>query len=185
MTVFVISLNTTRQGSFSSSFSIFARCHEIASPSRSGSVASTICFACFASLRIFSITSPLPRRVIYLGSKSCSTSTPSWLFGKSRTCPFDAMTLYFEPRYFSIVFALDGDSTITNVSAIILLRPFGRLQLIYSKIRFLPHRGGSSATAFFHKKRIVQTLPDRVCDSAGDTTYGSAQCIDSARQLFY
>ena len=35
-------------------------------------------------------------------------------FGKSRTCPTDARTVKAPSRYFSIVFALDGDSTINN-----------------------------------------------------------------------
>src|SRR3989344_6955642 len=44
-----------------------------------------------------------------------STSTASLFdFGKSRMCPTDARTVKPEPRYFSIVFALAGDSTITN-----------------------------------------------------------------------
>ena len=35
-------------------------------------------------------------------------------FGKSRMWPILATTLYVLPRYFSIVFAFDGDSTITK-----------------------------------------------------------------------
>ena len=66
------------------------------------------------------------------------------------------MTLYFEPRYFSIVFALDGDSTITNVSAIILLRPFGRLQLIYSKIRFCRTAAAVQQQLFFTRSELFK-----------------------------
>src|SRR4051812_16759059 len=54
----------------------------------------------------------------YTGSKPLSTSTPSLLFGRSRTCPIDASTLYSFPRYLLIVFAFAGDSTMTNAFAI-------------------------------------------------------------------
>ena len=120
----VISLNTILHGEFASIFRICARCQDMASPSISGSVARYIFFAALASLRIFSSTSPLPLRVIYLGSKSCSTSTPSWLFGRSLTWPLEATTLYLLPRNFPIVFALAGDSTITSISDIFNLPPF-------------------------------------------------------------
>ena len=59
--------------------------------------------------------SPLPRILMYFGAKSFSTSMPNWLFGRSRRCPMDARTMYFLPRYFSIVFAFAGDSTTTKV----------------------------------------------------------------------
>ncbi len=36
-------------------------------------------------------------------------------FGRSRTWPTDARTVYPAPKYFSIVFAFAGDSTITSV----------------------------------------------------------------------
>ena len=117
----VISLNTILHGELASIFRICARCQDMASPSISGSVARYIFFAALASLRILSSTSPLPLRVIYLGSKSCSTSTPSWLFGRSLTWPLEATTLYLLPRNFPIVFALAGDSTITSISDIFLL----------------------------------------------------------------
>jgi hypothetical protein len=35
-------------------------------------------------------------------------------FGKSRMCPTDATTLYLPSKYFEIVLALAGDSTINN-----------------------------------------------------------------------
>ena len=38
-------------------------------------------------------------------------------FGKSRTCPTDARTVKAPSKYFSIVFAFDGDSTINNFIA--------------------------------------------------------------------
>jgi hypothetical protein len=37
------------------------------------------------------------------------------LFGKSRTWPIEAFTTKFRPKYFSIVRAFAGDSTITNL----------------------------------------------------------------------
>src|SRR3989344_6615673 len=40
-------------------------------------------------------------------------------FGRSRTCPTDARTVYLPPRYFEIVFAFEGDSTISNLFAMI------------------------------------------------------------------
>ena len=40
---------------------------------------------------------------------------PNWLLGRSRKCPIEARTIYFFPKYFSMVFAFAGDSTITKV----------------------------------------------------------------------
>src|SRR5437867_6935446 len=42
-------------------------------------------------------------------------STPIFDFGRSRMWPTEAFTVYPEPRYFLIVFALAGDSTTTSV----------------------------------------------------------------------
>ena len=56
---------------------------------------------------------------IYSGSKSCSISTPNLDFGKSLICPIEATTFVLPPRNFFIVFAFAGDSTITNLSAIL------------------------------------------------------------------
>src|SRR5262249_6857621 len=50
----------------------------------------------------------------YSGLKLFFSSTPSFDFGRSRTCPIEALTTYFESRYFWIVFTLVGDSTTTN-----------------------------------------------------------------------
>src|ERR1700694_6051847 len=50
-----------------------------------------------------------------------SSSTPISFLGKSMMCPTDARTSYPLPRYFSIVFALAGDSTITNALLIAIL----------------------------------------------------------------
>ncbi|AGP38522.1 hypothetical protein SCE1572_31040 [Sorangium cellulosum So0157-2] len=38
--------------------------------------------------------------------------------GRSLTCPFEANTSYPLPRYFLMVFAFAGDSTMTSVLAI-------------------------------------------------------------------
>ena len=70
-----------------------ATCQPIASPSRSGSVATktsdTFCAASFSSLRTFLRLA----MGSYTGTKPSSTSTPSLLFGRSRMCPIEAMTL--------------------------------------------------------------------------------------------
>src|SRR6266852_3921859 len=50
----------------------------------------------------------------YSVSKSFSTSTPRLLLGRSFTWPKDASTVNPLPRYFWIVFALAGDSTMTR-----------------------------------------------------------------------
>src|SRR5580692_540359 len=58
----------------------------------------------------------------YSVSKSFSTSTPRVLLGRSFTCPSEASTVKPLPKYFWMVFALAGDSTITkpllNVSSV-------------------------------------------------------------------
>ena len=43
-----------------------------------------------------------------------SGSTDPLLSFKSRTCPYEARTLYALPKYLLIVFAFAGDSTITT-----------------------------------------------------------------------
>src|SRR6266550_239826 len=57
---------------------------------------------------------PFPLGTTYFGVNSCSTSTPSWLRGRSLTCPMDAMTSYFRSSSFLTVRALVGDSTTTS-----------------------------------------------------------------------
>ena len=42
-------------------------------------------------------------------------STPILLLGRSRRCPWEAATTYFEPRIWPTVRALAGDSTITRL----------------------------------------------------------------------
>ena len=51
----------------------------------------------------------------YSGAKSCSMSMPIFFLGRSFTCPTEAFTTYPAPRYFLMVLALAGDSTITSV----------------------------------------------------------------------
>ena len=75
--VFVISLKEILRILDGSSFSACIRCQEIASPSRSGSVARYILSAFLAALRRFESNSPFPLIVIYFGSKSFSTSIPN------------------------------------------------------------------------------------------------------------
>ncbi|OPY57986.1 MAG: hypothetical protein A4E56_03452 [Pelotomaculum sp. PtaU1.Bin065] len=87
----------------------------MASPSRSGSEAINTWSAFFSATRKSLIVLPLPRIVIYFGLNPFDMSTPNWLLGKSRTCPMEALTIYFLPRNLLIVFAFAGDSTITKV----------------------------------------------------------------------
>src|SRR5262249_51863741 len=53
-------------------------------------------------------------RTLYSGLKLFFSSTPSFDFGRSRTCPIEALTRYFESRYFWIVLTFVGDSTTTS-----------------------------------------------------------------------
>ena len=59
----------------------------------------------------FLMMSSLPSEFTYFGSKLFLMSTPSVCTGKSRICPAEASTLYLPFRYFEMVFALEGDST--------------------------------------------------------------------------
>ncbi len=103
---------------FLSSFNSSARCHAIASPSRSSSLASQTISA-FLDSDFNSATSFfLSLLTIYLGVKSPSTSTPNSLDGRSAMCPKLEETLKSFPRNFSMVFAFAGDSTITKFFAI-------------------------------------------------------------------
>src|SRR3989449_10273692 len=83
----------------------------MASPSRSGSVvtcsASDFSAIFLSSSRIFFFVGEMT----YFGLKFFLGSTPSCDFGRSRTCPMDALTTYLPSRYFAIVFTLVGDST--------------------------------------------------------------------------
>ena len=65
---FVISLNVILAVFFMSSFNAVAKCHEIASPSRSGSVARYTLSAFLTCLLNSASFPPLPLMVIYFGS---------------------------------------------------------------------------------------------------------------------
>ena len=96
---------------------MFAKCHAIASPSRSSSLASQIVSAFLARL-FSSLTSFfLSLLTIYLAEKSPETSTPNSFAGRSAICPKLEATLNSLPKNFSIVFAFAGDSTITKFLA--------------------------------------------------------------------
>src|SRR6476469_987961 len=110
----VISWNTTRLTGLSCGFVAATRCQAIASPSRSGSVARISSLACSTD-SLSSLTSlDLSRGIEYFGVKSCSSSTPVVLLGRSRMWPLEAVTEEPLTRYRSIVRALAGDSTITR-----------------------------------------------------------------------
>src|SRR5271169_1996934 len=64
----------------------------------------------FSLARTFSF----PGMTTYSVSNSFSTSTPRLLLGRSFTWPKEASTVNPLPRYFWIVFALAGDSTMTR-----------------------------------------------------------------------
>ena len=122
--VFVISLKVTLVILSLFTSNILDRCHAIASPSRSGSVAKYTFLADLASFFSSFIKSPFPLIFIYSGSKLFSISIPSFDLGKSLTCPIDATTLVFPPKNFFIVFAFAGDSTIINLSVILFFISF-------------------------------------------------------------
>ena len=105
----VISVNCTRE-SFASGTSeaIWAA---IASPSRSGSVARIISDESFAFVLNILKKSFLSSSTTNSIVKSLSTSTPNEPRGKSFTWPTQARTSNSSPRYFDMVFALEGDST--------------------------------------------------------------------------
>ncbi len=90
-TRWVISLKVTRlvlsSGRFRSSF----KCQEMASPSRSGSVARNTVSALAAAALSSLIRSSLPRTGIYWGV-NVSRSTPILLLGRSRRWPMLAFT---------------------------------------------------------------------------------------------
>src|ERR1035438_9498164 len=70
--------------------------------------------AVFASFFSLATTFSLPGMITYSVAKLSSRSTPSDFLGKSLMCPSEASTSYPAPRYFWIVFALAGDSTMTK-----------------------------------------------------------------------
>ena len=109
----------------------------MASPSRSGSVASSTFDADCASFFSSLIVSALPLILMYSGSKLFSMSTPSLLLGRSLMCPTEAITLYFDPRYLLMIFALDGDSTTRRVFAGVFLAAVLPLVDFFAAVVFL------------------------------------------------
>src|SRR5262245_42995433 len=68
----------------------------------------------FALLLISLMMLPLPWMISYSGSKPLATSTPIFDLGRSLMWPTEAFTSKPLPRYFLMVLALAGDSTITS-----------------------------------------------------------------------
>ena len=92
MAFFVIALNTTLSTAISALsaflfFNISRICHEIASPSLSGSVAKISLELDFSALTISSICFLLFVSISHLGLKSFSTSMEPFFLGKFLTCP--------------------------------------------------------------------------------------------------
>ncbi len=96
----VISEKTIRREFSSFKFKLLDKCHAIASPSLSSSLASQTISAClesfFNSLTIFFLSD----EIIYLGTKLPSTSTPNSFEGKSDICPKQEATLKSLPKIF-------------------------------------------------------------------------------------
>src|SRR5258707_15317149 len=112
-----MALNTTRSILWSLiarfSFNTSSTCQEIASPSRSGSVARIRRSAPLSDLAM-SLSRPAALgSTSHIIRKFCSGSTDPFLAGRSRTWPNEARTSYEEPRYLLIVLAFAGDSTMT------------------------------------------------------------------------
>ena len=93
---------------------VSSKCQLIASPSRSGSVARIRALSSFRAsaiaLTCFLLSFPTSQVIAKLSS---GLTEPS-LGGRSRTCPYEARTVYSDPKYLLIVFALAGDSTTTT-----------------------------------------------------------------------
>ena len=114
----VIALNATRSMVTFFSARRFSRassrCQEIASPSRSGSVARTRRSDSFrASAMALTRLADAVSTSQAIAKSSSGLTDPS-LLGRSRTCPKLARTMKSEPRYLLMVFALAGDSTTTT-----------------------------------------------------------------------
>src|SRR5579864_1790900 len=79
----------------------------------------------------------------YSVSKSLLTSTPRVLLGRSLTCPSEASTEKPFPRYFWMVFALAGDSTMT--------KPFDNGSSYFLEYGFEASTNGRKATSYWAK----------------------------------
>src|SRR5205807_4953707 len=132
-------------------------CQAMASPSRSGSVASSTRSAFLAAAFSSVTTFCLPLMTSYSGSNPCSMSTPILDLGRSMMWPTEAFTVYPDPRYFLIVFAFAGDSTTTSV----LRKAFS-----FAGARALPLPAFACEAAFF--AAVVLAVAIRVPGAALD-----------------
>ena len=114
----VISWNTMRctgrPSSRPRSRSASQTCQLMASPSRSGSVARYNASAPRTARAMASMWRLLRSISWYFMAKPASGSTAPSFATRSRTWPYEASTLKSPPRYFSMVLALAGDSTMTR-----------------------------------------------------------------------
>ena len=96
------------------------RCQAIASPSRSGSLARYISSQSFTAPFSSATTFFLPSDISYVGVNVQPPAPSGTIFiaplslGRSRMCPTELFTVNSDPRYFPIVFAFAGDSTISS-----------------------------------------------------------------------
>ena len=119
MAFLVISWNTMRLVVAGFKPNTSAKCHEMASPSRSSSDANQTVSAAAASFFNLDTTSFFSALTVYWGKKPFSTSTPRVRSGKSRMWPKLETTRSSEPKYCSMVLALAGDSTITRLRGMV------------------------------------------------------------------
>ena len=115
---FVISWKTIRLVVSGFNFKTSQRCQAIASPSRSSSVASQTSSAAFtafrSSLTTFFFPGSTSKVILYLLFVSIGRPPALFFLAIWRMCPTLDITVKSLPRYFSIVFALAGLSTITK-----------------------------------------------------------------------
>ncbi len=111
---FVISWKTILLTVFSSSHKALHRCHQIASHSRSSSVAIHTVWASFVIFLSSFTTFFLSSDISYVGVKLFSISIQRSFFGRSLICQNDAFTVKSFHKNFSIVFHFAGDSTMTK-----------------------------------------------------------------------
>ncbi|MNU99627.1 hypothetical protein D3C71_897690 [compost metagenome] len=110
----VISLKVIRLVSFLANPKVSYKCQEIASPSRSSSVASQTTSDSFANFFNSATSAFLSELTSYSGAKLFSMSMANPFDAKSRTCPKLDFTVKSFPKYPSMVFAFAGDSTMTK-----------------------------------------------------------------------
>ena len=111
--VFVISWKVIL-GVFSGNFKVLIKCHAIASHSLSSSVAKYTLSCSFANFFNWFITFFFHFIITYSGEKLFLISIPNLLSGRSSTCQILATTSKSFHKYFWMVLAFAGDSTITK-----------------------------------------------------------------------